>query len=221
MSPVEKKARELLSRLGVGQPLTWEQVVKGLEELCLVCETHFGDDDTLSDSLMAAVAETPWGSVKGCEAVYTDGSCHGNPGNGGWGVVFVMDGETEKTISGGEMSTTNNRMELMAIIVALENCVRNGVRSITVHSDSKYCIDGATSWLAGWKKKGWKGTKGPVKNVDLWKRIDALMSSMDKIDFVHVKGHAGDRFNEMCDRLANEGADRAASGDEEVKTDVR
>ncbi|WP_439638953.1 ribonuclease HI [Nevskia sp.] len=137
---------------------------------------------------------------------YTDGACRGNPGPGGWG-VFLQYGEHRKEFSGGEAPTTNNRMELMAAISALES-LREPCE-VTLHTDSKYVLQGLTEWLPGWKKRGWKtADKKPVKNQDLWERLDAA-AARHQVDWQWVKGHAGDPGNENADRLANQGLEAA------------
>lgn len=137
---------------------------------------------------------------------YTDGACRGNPGPGGWG-VFLQYGEHRKEFSGGEAPTTNNRMELMAAISALES-LREPCK-VTLHTDSKYVLQGLTEWLPGWKKRGWKtADKKPVKNQDLWERLDAA-AARHQVDWKWVKGHAGDSGNENADRLANQGLETA------------
>lgn len=134
--------------------------------------------------------------------IYTDGACKGNPGPGGWGAVLFY-GEHEKALCGGEAETTNNRMELMAAIQALEALKRPC--SIDLHTDSQYLRQGITQWMAGWKRKHWKTAAGkPVKNRDLWERLDALVQRHE-IRWHWVKGHAGDPGNEKADQLANEG----------------
>lgn len=135
---------------------------------------------------------------------YTDGGCSGNPGPGGWGVVLqARDGETvvkERELSGGERETTNNRMELMAAIMALETLERPA--EITIVTDSKYLRDGITGWIHGWKRNGWKtAAKKPVKNADLWQRLDAA-TQQHQVQWDWVKGHAGDELNERADKLA-------------------
>lgn len=220
---IAAKTREILVALGASGMATAGDgdVVKALDALLDVCLAHFGDGEELSEALAPQADAGCRKAVSGCDRVYADGSCLGNPGPGGWAFAFVMDGDVRLAVSGGDGSTTNNRMELLAVIRALETCLSEGVRSIAVCSDSKYCVDGATSWIRGWKRNGWKGTKGPVKNDDLWKRLDAAMSGMDRVDFVHVKGHAGDRLNELVDGLANDGAGRASSGNTEEREHVR
>lgn len=136
--------------------------------------------------------------------LYTDGACRGNPGPGGWGVVLRY-GEHEKELFGGEADTTNNRMELMAAIAGLE-CLK---RPCAVHltTDSQYVMKGVTEWMANWKRKGWRtANKKPVKNVDLWKRLDAQVNR-HRIDWEWVRGHTGHPENEWADQLANRGID--------------
>jgi ribonuclease HI len=136
--------------------------------------------------------------------IYTDGACKGNPGPGGWGVLLKSCG-AEKELFGGERETTNNRMELLAVIRALEALKRPC--HVILHADSQYVLKGMTEWLAGWKAKGWKtASKQPVKNVDLWQRLDELVTqSGHRIDWRWVKGHDGDPGNERADALANRG----------------
>ena len=141
--------------------------------------------------------------------IYTDGACKGNPGPGGWGVLMRSPDGTEKELCGGEMGTTNNRMEMMAVIEALAALKRPC--KVTLHIDSQYVLKGMTEWLAGWKAKGWKtAAKQPVKNVDLWQRLDELVAKAGHtIDWRWVKGHAGDPGNERADALANKGVEKA------------
>ncbi len=140
--------------------------------------------------------------------IYTDGACKGNPGPGGWGAL-LKSGHVEKTLHGGELETTNNRMEMTAVIEALAALKRPC--KVTLHVDSQYVLKGMTEWLAGWKAKGWKtAAKQPVKNVDLWQRLDLLVSSAGHhIEWRWVKGHAGDPGNERADALANLGVEQA------------
>ncbi len=138
---------------------------------------------------------------------YTDGACSGNPGPGGWGVLMqAKDGETivkERTLSGGEANTTNNRMELLAAIHALETLARPS--SLTIITDSAYVKNGVTGWIHGWKRNGWKtANKKPVKNVELWQRLDEAQARHD-VAWEWVKGHAGHPENERADELAREG----------------
>ena len=137
--------------------------------------------------------------------IYTDGACRGNPGKGGWGAILVYGGR-EKELSGGEPMTTNNRMELMAAIAALE--ALKEPCEITLTSDSKYLTDAINKgWLESWKKNGWrKADKSAVLNVELWQRIDGLLKKHD-VTFVWVHGHAGHEYNERCDLLATAFAD--------------
>ena len=137
--------------------------------------------------------------------IYTDGACRGNPGPGGWGAVLVY-GEKEKELSGGEPSTTNNRMELSSAIAALS--ALKYPCQVTLTSDSKYLTDAINqNWLTGWQKRGWrKADKSPVLNVDLWQKLAALLEVHD-VTFVWVKGHAGHPYNERCDALATAFAD--------------
>ncbi|MFM2045060.1 MAG: hypothetical protein RLY86_3636 [Pseudomonadota bacterium] len=140
---------------------------------------------------------------------WTDGACSGNPGPGGWGVILRY-GETEKELCGGEGQTTNNRMELMAAIQALEALKRPV--ELHLHTDSQYVKNGITQWIHGWKKNGWKTAgKDPVKNEDLWRRLDELVAR-HSVQFHWVKGHAGHVENERADALAREGL-RQARGD--------
>jgi ribonuclease HI len=132
--------------------------------------------------------------------IYTDGACKGNPGPGGWGVLLQWNGK-EKELWGGEPETTNNRMELMAAIMALETLKRPC--QIVLHTDSKYVQNGIDSWITGWKKKGWKtSSKQPVKNKDLWQRLDKARDRHD-VEWRWVKGHAGHEGNERADELSN------------------
>ena len=134
--------------------------------------------------------------------IYTDGACSGNPGPGGWGALLVYGGR-EKELSGGTAKeTTNNRMEMMAAIKALQSLKPDYAKKIIIYTDSKYLKDGITSWIHGWKKRGWKKSdKKPVLNVDLWQELDALVADKD-IDWRWVKGHNGDPGNERADELA-------------------
>ena len=138
---------------------------------------------------------------------YTDGACSGNPGPGGWGVLLLArEGERvvkERELSGGESETTNNRMELLAAITALESLSRPS--ALTVVTDSAYVKNGVTQWIHGWKRNGWKtSTKKPVKNEDLWKRLDEAQARHD-VRWEWIKGHAGHEENERADALARAG----------------
>jgi len=138
--------------------------------------------------------------------VYTDGGCSGNPGPGGWGFV-VVDGTEETVRSGGDRATTNNRMELTAVIEALRLIEADPAKSgrpVSVHTDSQYVQKGISEWIHGWKRNGWRtASKDPVKNQDLWMRLDELAASVHP-RWVWVKGHAGIHYNEVCDRLTQE-----------------
>ena len=145
---------------------------------------------------------------------FTDGACSGNPGPGGWGVLLrALDGERvlkERELKGGEADTTNNRMELMAAITALETLERPS--TLRVVTDSAYVKDGITKWIDGWKAKGWrKSPNRPVKNVDLWKRLDAARLPHE-VEWEWIKGHAGHEGNERADELAREGMAPFKSG---------
>lgn len=133
---------------------------------------------------------------------YTDGACKGNPGPGGWGALLRWN-DHEKQLCGGEPVTTNNRMEMMAAIQALESL--RELCAITLHTDSTYVMKGITEWMPGWKRRNWRTADGkPVKNIDLWQRLDAARSR-HTVEWRWVKGHAGDPGNDAADRLANQG----------------
>ncbi|MBV6305450.1 ribonuclease HI [Candidimonas humi] len=134
--------------------------------------------------------------------IWTDGACKGNPGPGGWGAL-LRQGAHEKTLFGGEPQTTNNRMELLAVIQALKALKRRC--TVVVHTDSQYVQKGMTEWLPGWKRRGWlTADKKPVKNADLWQELDALVREHE-LSWRWVRGHAGDPGNERADQLANQG----------------
>lgn len=136
--------------------------------------------------------------------IYADGACKGNPGPGGWGVLMVWNG-VERELCGGEAATTNNRMELLAVIRALEALKRESL--VQVFTDSQYVQKGMTEWLSGWKRRHWKTADNkPVKNVDLWQRLDELARA-HRVSWHWVKGHAGHPGNERADQLANRGID--------------
>lgn len=140
--------------------------------------------------------------------LYTDGACKGNPGPGGWGALLQATtdkGIVEKELCGGERETTNNRMEMMAVIEGLSALKKPC--EVTLYLDSKYVMQGMNEWISGWKARGWKtAAKQPVKNVDLWQRLDAVVSTTGHtIDWQWVKGHAGNAGNERADALANLG----------------
>jgi ribonuclease HI len=136
--------------------------------------------------------------------LYTDGACRGNPGPGGWGALIRFNGH-EKELCGGQQDTTNNRMELMAAIEGLESLSR--ACDVKLYTDSKYVMQGITEWIHNWKKKGWKtAARKPVKNADLWQRLD-VARERHQIEWIWVKGHAGHEGNERADELANRGID--------------
>lgn len=137
--------------------------------------------------------------------IFTDGACRGNPGVGGWGALLQMMGK-ERELYGGEAHTTNNRMELTAAIRALETL--KWPCRVILHTDSKYVQQGISAWIHDWKQRGWKTAgKKPVKNEDLWRRLDEL-ANMHRVQWVWIKGHAGHDGNERADRLANRGIDQ-------------
>jgi ribonuclease HI len=134
--------------------------------------------------------------------IWTDGACSGNPGPGGWGAILRF-GELEKEICGGEANTTNNRMELLAAISALEALKRAAV--VNLYTDSQYVMGGVTQWIHGWKRNGWKtADRKPVKNAELWQRLDAARNEHE-VNWLWVKGHAGNPLNERADALARAG----------------
>lgn len=140
--------------------------------------------------------------VKPQVLIYTDGACKGNPGPGGWG-AWLRSGEHSRELWGGESGTTNNRMEMTAVIEALASLKRSC--RITLYTDSEYVKNGITTWIHGWKRRGWKTADNkPVKNIELWQRMDAL-TRLHEIEWRWVKGHAGDPGNEKADELANRG----------------
>ncbi len=140
--------------------------------------------------------------------IYTDGACKGNPGPGGWGAL-LKSADAKKELCGGELGTTNNRMEMTAVIEALAALKRPC--QVTLHVDSQYVLKGMTEWLPGWKARGWKtAAKEPVKNVDLWQKLDTLVNGGGhKINWQWVRGHNGDPGNERADQLANQGVEMA------------
>ena len=136
--------------------------------------------------------------------IFTDGACKGNPGPGGWG-AWLIAGANERELCGGELNSTNNRMELMAVIEAL-NALKRPCE-IILHTDSQYVQKGISEWIHGWKARGWKtAAKAPVKNVDLWQALDAAQAR-HKIEWRWIKGHAGHEGNERADALANQGVE--------------
>lgn len=150
------------------------------------------------------VAEPPAGAAAAPTTVemWTDGACKGNPGRGGWGVLMRY-GDHERELFGGEVLTTNNRMELTAVIEGLRVLTRPC--TVTLHVDSQYVMNGVTRWIAGWKRNGWKtGAKQPVKNQDLWQELDAELAR-HQVSWTWVHGHRGDPGNERADQLANKG----------------
>ena len=141
--------------------------------------------------------------------IFTDGACSGNPGPGGWGAI-LRKGDSEKELFGGEALTTNNRMEMMAVIEALR--ALKGTVQARVHTDSQYVQKGISEWIHAWKRRGWKTAgKQPVKNEDLWREMDRL-AAQHKIEWIWVKGHAGHAENERADELARRGVDLVRNG---------
>ncbi|NEQ25650.1 MAG: ribonuclease HI [Microcoleus sp. SIO2G3] len=136
------------------------------------------------------------------QSIYTDGACSGNPGAGGWGVVICFEDGSIHELGGGEVHTTNNRMEMQAAIAALEFLAATGQTApVTLYTDSEYVKNGITQWIKGWKKKGWKTSTGKsVLNPDLWQQLDNLNSAI--VNWQYVRGHAGNAGNERCDAIA-------------------
>ena len=133
--------------------------------------------------------------------IFTDGGCSGNPGPGGWAFVALDNGKVLSYSSGGEALTTNNKMELTAVINALKTCQTMGVKTVSISTDSQYVKNGITAWIYNWKRNGWKtASKDPVKNKELWIELDTLRNNFE-INWIWVKGHAGIEYNEMCDSL--------------------
>jgi ribonuclease HI len=135
------------------------------------------------------------------DGIFTDGSCDPNPGPGGWGFVWVEDGEIVQEQCGADPDTTNNRMEMMALIKAFEILPADGV--FTVYSDSQLCVNTVNQWAAGWEKRGWKRKTGPIKNLDLVKRVYALAGEKPNIEIKWIKAHDGSKWNEYADALAS------------------
>jgi ribonuclease HI len=157
---------------------------------------------------MTAEAQ-PGEPARGVVEIYTDGACSGNPGPGGWGALLIYGGRTKELCGGEATPTTNNRMELTAAIKALESLTRRS--AVRLHTDSSYVRNGVMSWLASWKRNGWKtASKQPVKNEDLWRRLDAAAGRHD-VHWLWVKGHAGNPGNERADALANQGMTEAVA----------
>ena len=163
-------------------------------------------NDRMSETMNETSGEAELGAVI---EIYTDGACKGNPGVGGWGALLNGGGKTRE-LFGGEAHTTNNRMELMAVIRALEALKRRC--RVRLHTDSKYVQQGISEWIHAWKKRGWKtADKKPVKNEDLWRELDEIAAKHD-VEWLWVKGHAGHDGNERADELANRGVESVKPG---------
>ncbi len=140
--------------------------------------------------------------------IFTDGGCSGNPGPGGWAFVMLKDGKLIINSSGGSPATTNNIMELTAVINAIKDCQIMGFSNFSIHTDSQYVKNGITQWIHNWKRNGWRtSSKEPVKNKDLWLELNDL-NAKSNIEWIWVKGHAGIEFNEMCDSLVRAEMDK-------------
>jgi ribonuclease HI len=163
-----------------------------------------GGEEQVSEASTSNVVDSN-GVLRSIE-LYTDGACSGNPGPGGWAYV-LRDGPTgkEREESGGQSETTNNQMELTAVIRGLK-ALKRPCR-VALYSDSQYVLQGMESWMKGWKKKNWKKSGGPIKNLELWKQLDEL-ASIHRIAYHHVRGHAGHPENERCDQLAVQAAEK-------------
>ena len=146
--------------------------------------------------------------------IYSDGACRGNPGPGGWGTLIKFN-DHEKIMKGAEIETTNNRMELMAAIQGLETLTE--ACEVVLTTDSQYVKNGITEWISAWKARGWKtAAKKPVKNQDLWMRLDAAVNQHEKVDWQWVKGHSGHEENERVDELANQAIDEMLNNGDSV-----
>ncbi|WP_320129336.1 ribonuclease HI [uncultured Sphaerochaeta sp.] len=144
--------------------------------------------------------------------IYTDGGCSGNPGPGGWAFVLRADSVFEKEASGGAVATTNNRMELQAVIEALKTCLNYSPKKIIINTDSQYVKNGITAWITNWKRNGWRtANKAPVKNKEYWIELDSLNSQLP-VTWNWVKGHAGIELNERCDSLVRKEMDAIIKG---------
>lgn len=205
----KEKVQNLLQRLPEGVSLT--EIVQEIQRLALIQGARSSNKPepqrdlklkTQSEpSLPKSVGATGSGDGSIISSIYTDGACTGNPGPGGWAVVVYFDDNTCHELGGGSEQTTNNRMEMQAVIAALEFIQTRQQSSVTLFTDSEYVIKGMTSWLPGWKRRGWKTSQGkPVLNQDLWEILDDLNSP--KVQWRHVRGHSGVAGNERCDVIA-------------------
>jgi ribonuclease HI len=161
-------------------------------------------DKSADESIAPPTPSSPKATNPEIASIYTDGACSNNPGAGGWGVVINFRDHTVKELGGGKANTTNNQMELQAAIAALEFAQQypaSAKQPIDLYTDSKYVIDGITSWIKSWKRNGWQTkTKQPIKNQELWQTLDSLNSA--RVNWRWVKGHSGDAHNDRCDQIA-------------------
>ena len=206
---VQRLARALETRETTWGPSANEPEIQTARELATAARSAVIAPEIPEEKLVVGPAVKPSAAEI---LVYTDGGCRGNPGIGGWGALMVHVATAQaRSMRGGAPETTNNRMEMMGAIKALQNLQREGC-VVEIRSDSKYLIDMCTKWMSGWKRKGWtKGDKEPIKNLDLVKQLDELLAK-HRVNFSWVKGHSGEPGNEFVDQLTNDAMDDVRKG---------